>query len=168
MFVELIKGGAAGLSRHIASLPSRAWFIRRKLLWANNFIKRNVKLKLNVATTDATVYHFIVIAFSLPCCLSSPTSSFPNSHDRTASVFIKRKYFLAPFYGENTFVLCTISFLWSRFMGSKQAEGEDYVRSTFDVDIRYNRLYGYFSSNRNLAIKTICLAFSRSIIDFSQ
>lgn len=144
----------------------------RGSFWANKFIKRNMELKLNVATTDATVYHFIVIAFPVfSSCLLSLSLYFrlPNNHGTTASVFIKRKYFLAPFYGKNTFVLCTISFLWSRFMVFGRRR-EDYVRSTFDVDMWYNRLYGYFSSNRNPAIKTICLAlfFLRSIIDFSQ
>lgn len=48
--------------------------------------------------------------------------------------------------------LCTISFLWSRFMGR-----EDYVCSTFNVDMWTDFMVIFLTA---FAIKTICFAFS--------
>lgn len=96
-----------------------------------------MELKLNVATTDATVYHFIVIAFPVfSSCLLSLSLYFrlPNNHGTTASVFIKRKYFLRSFlWQKHNRTLHHIIFVVSFYGVGRRRE--DYVRSTFDVDM---------------------------------
>lgn len=105
----------------------------------------------------------------LVCCRFLCTFVFLITMAQPPVCLLKENTSFAPFYGKNTFVLCTISFLWSRFMVSGDGGRIMYAQHSMSIcDTTDFMVIFLLTAIQLLKQYAWLFFFLRSIIDFSQ